>query len=224
MAGVQFSRDGALLIGHSASLSCFIVVFNSATGAIQSVRTYSTANYDNYNYLVKSIIIGSGTTPMAYVLSMYQDSTCTGQHFIKFNPLEFSATPVWAKLTTGSCNHLGLIFGRTESLLYAFSEFNSMATLSSLDSDGYQQWSYALSNGLSNTLLYFKAIDSSTDMVVATSKVEKVIKYSRILSSSASPYSVRLPDSQTYEDTTTLYSQMVRGLYISSLSTALALI
>ncbi len=163
---------------------------------------------------------------MAYVLSRYSidSSTCTGQHFIKLNPLTSSATPVWAKISTGSCRHLGLIFGRTESLLYAFSQYNSMATLSLLDSDGIQQWSYALSNGFDNTLLYFKAIDASTDMVVATSKSGTVIKYSRILSSSASPYSVQLPGSQTYQDTTTLSSQVVRGLYISSLTTTLALI
>ncbi len=79
MAGVQFSRDGALLIGHSHSYESFIAVFNSATGAIQSLRTYSTANSYNYNNLVKSIIIGSGTTPMAYVLSRYYvSSSCTG--------------------------------------------------------------------------------------------------------------------------------------------------
>jgi hypothetical protein len=69
MRGLQFSREGGLLIGHSASSSSFIVVFNSATGAIQSLRTYSTANYYNYNWNVKSIVIGSGATPMAYVLS-----------------------------------------------------------------------------------------------------------------------------------------------------------
>jgi hypothetical protein len=33
---------------------------------------------------------------------------------------------------------LGLIFGRNENLIYAFSEFNSKATLSLLDSDGNQ--------------------------------------------------------------------------------------
>ncbi len=79
MAVVQFSRDGALVIGHSHSSSSFIVVFKSASGAIQSLRTYSTKNYLNYDNLVKSIIIGSGTTPMAYVLSKYRDpSSCTG--------------------------------------------------------------------------------------------------------------------------------------------------
>jgi hypothetical protein len=104
-------------------------------------------------------------------------------------------TPVWAKISTGSWSNLGLIFGRTESLLYAFSYFNSMATLSLLDSDGNEKWSYALSDGFYYTLLYFKAIDASTDMVVATSKEGDVIKYSRILSSCASPYSVQLPDS-----------------------------
>jgi hypothetical protein len=140
---------------------------------------------------------------MSYVLSKYQDSTSyIGQHFIKFSPLTFSATPVWTKISTGSYNHLGLIFGRTESLLYAFSYYNSMATLSLLDSDGNQKWSYALSNGADNTLLYFKAIDASSDMVAATSKSGNVIMYSRILSSSASPYSV-LPDSKTYQDPTT---------------------
>jgi hypothetical protein len=71
IVGVQFSRDGALLIGHSHSYESFITVFNSATGAIQSLRTYSTANWYNYDYLFKSIIIGSGATPMAYVLSKY---------------------------------------------------------------------------------------------------------------------------------------------------------
>jgi hypothetical protein len=69
MRGVQFSRDGALLIGHSYTSLSFIVVFNSATGAIQSLRTYSAANNYNYDLYVKSIIIGSGTIPMAYVLS-----------------------------------------------------------------------------------------------------------------------------------------------------------
>jgi hypothetical protein len=114
---------------------------------------------------------------------------------MNFNPLTFSVTPVWARVTLGSCSNLGLIFGRTESLLYEFSYYNSMATLSLLDSDGSQKWSYALSNGFDNTLLKFKAIDASTDMVVATSKEGNVIKYSRILSSSEPPYSVQLPDS-----------------------------
>ena len=99
--------------------------------------------------------------------------------------------------TSGTCNNLGLIFGRTESLLYSFSEYNSMATLSLLDSDGLKKWSYALTNGFDSTLLYFKAIDSSTDMVVASSKSGAIIMYSRIISSSISPYTVR-PGSLTY--------------------------
>ncbi len=97
-------------------------------------------------------------------------------HFIKFNPLTLSPTPVWAKMSTGSCYNLGLIFGRTESLLYAFSGYNSMATLSLLDSDGNQKWSYELSNSNTNSLLYLKAIDASTDMVVATSIENSVFK------------------------------------------------
>ncbi len=47
---LQFSTDGALLIGHSGlSISNFIIVFNSATGTVVSTRAYSTASYDNYD-------------------------------------------------------------------------------------------------------------------------------------------------------------------------------
>ena len=40
--GVQFSTDGALLIAHSISNSTFIVVFDVATGAVKSARSYSS--------------------------------------------------------------------------------------------------------------------------------------------------------------------------------------
>jgi hypothetical protein len=84
-------------------MSSFIVVFNSATGAIVSSRGYSTASYDNYDKRIKSILVGSGAAPMAYVLSKFQAKlTCSSQHFLKFNPLIFSSTPVWAKKTLTS--------------------------------------------------------------------------------------------------------------------------
>jgi hypothetical protein len=41
ISGIQLSRDGALLIAHSHSIASFIVVFKTATGEIQTVRTYS---------------------------------------------------------------------------------------------------------------------------------------------------------------------------------------
>ena len=41
IAALQFSTDGTLLIGHSKSTSTFIIVFNSATGAVVSTRGYS---------------------------------------------------------------------------------------------------------------------------------------------------------------------------------------
>jgi hypothetical protein len=37
---VQFSTDGTLLITHSESNPCFIVVFDVATGAVKSARKY----------------------------------------------------------------------------------------------------------------------------------------------------------------------------------------
>jgi hypothetical protein len=96
--GVQFSTDGALLIVHSSSVYSFIAVINTSTGNILSARTYSSGGYYNYNNLVKSMLVSSGASPMAYVLSNYETlSSCTGQHLFKFNPLTFSSTPDWIK-------------------------------------------------------------------------------------------------------------------------------
>jgi hypothetical protein len=77
--GVQFSTDGALLIVHSSSASSFIVVFNVTSGNVLSARRYSTGGDYNYNYLVKSMLVSSGASPMAYVLSDYNvGGSCTG--------------------------------------------------------------------------------------------------------------------------------------------------
>jgi hypothetical protein len=67
--GVQFSNDGALLIVHSYSPSSFIVVFRVSSGNVLTARTYSSDGYYNYNNLIKSMIVSSGASPMAYVLS-----------------------------------------------------------------------------------------------------------------------------------------------------------
>jgi hypothetical protein len=70
--GVQFSTDGALLIVHGSSyLNSFIAVINTSTGNILSARAYSDGGYYNYNYLYKSMLVSSGASPMAYVLSNY---------------------------------------------------------------------------------------------------------------------------------------------------------
>ena len=71
MTGVQFSTDGALLIAHGYSNSNFIVVIDVSSGNILSARSYSAGGYNNYNNLVKSILVSSGASPMAYVLSNY---------------------------------------------------------------------------------------------------------------------------------------------------------
>ena len=81
MNSVYFSSDGSLLIAHSGtSPSNFIVVFNVSTGNILSARNYSAGGYDNYNYHIWSIVLSSGASPMAYVLSNYKidATTCTG--------------------------------------------------------------------------------------------------------------------------------------------------
>jgi hypothetical protein len=80
MYGVQFSTNGTLIISHSYfSSKCFIVVMNSSNGNIFSARRYSNGGYSNYNNLVRSMLISSGGSPMAYVLSNYNNAgTITG--------------------------------------------------------------------------------------------------------------------------------------------------
>jgi hypothetical protein len=144
--GVQFSNDGAILIAHSnVSTNEYIVIFNVVTGAVLSARSYSSNAFYNYNRLIKSMVISSGASPMAYVLSNYQSPflPCTGQHFFKFDPTTFTAHPSsWTKKTTGTtnCGHQGLTFGRSESVLYAFSWFNSLSTVTLLDTAGNSIW------------------------------------------------------------------------------------
>ncbi len=88
---------------------------------------------------------------MGYVLSDYKDNNqvCTGQHFFKFDPK--TITSFWTKKTTGSsinnCGHLGLTFGRTESVLYAFSWFNYLSTVTMLDAAGNPIWQYSTTAG-----------------------------------------------------------------------------
>jgi hypothetical protein len=78
--GVQFSTDGALLIAHCVSYPSFIVVFDVATGAVKSARRYSSGGTWNYNNYIKSMVISSGSSPMAYVLSdLRSGEFCTGQ-------------------------------------------------------------------------------------------------------------------------------------------------
>jgi len=72
IGGAQFSTDGALLIVHSyLSINSFIVVFNVSSGSVLSARSYSSGGYYNYNNLVKSMLVSSSPSPMAYVLSNY---------------------------------------------------------------------------------------------------------------------------------------------------------
>ena len=52
--------------------------------------------------------------------------------------------PIWSKKTSGStsdnCGHLGLTFGRSQLLLYAFSWFNGKSTVSLVDTSGISLW------------------------------------------------------------------------------------
>jgi len=90
IGGVQFSTNGALLIVHGISGSSFIVIFNVSRGNVLSARQYSEFGNHNYNHLLKSMLVSSGASPMAYVLSNYKTYTeLIGQHLFKFDPLTF---------------------------------------------------------------------------------------------------------------------------------------
>ncbi len=132
---------------HGWGSNGFITVFNAVNGAVVSGREYSSSGYRNYNDKVRSMVLGRGTAAKAYVLSNYRTSTAEiSQHLIAFDPLTFSTTPLWVKMTLVSGGsdhaHLGLTFGRGESFLYAFSFYNSKATLSLLDISGNSLWQY----------------------------------------------------------------------------------
>jgi len=83
------------------SSNCFIVVFDKQTGIIKTARSYSAGGYNNYNYLVRSILVSSAPSSMAFILSNYKTSStsasCTGQLLFKFDPVNFSTAPVWIK-------------------------------------------------------------------------------------------------------------------------------
>ena len=88
------------------------------------------------------MLVSSGASPMAYILSNYDVVSCTGQRLFKFDPLKFSSAAVWIKNTLGTtnCGHLGLVFGRSELFLYAFSWYDSLSTVSLLDTNGNSKW------------------------------------------------------------------------------------
>jgi hypothetical protein len=97
------------------------------------------------------MLISSRPSQMAYVLSNYRSSTsCTGQLLFKFDPKTIAAS-VWSKKTKlsslNNCYHLGLTFGRSETMLYAFSNYNSLSTITLLDIRGNSIWQYSTTTG-----------------------------------------------------------------------------
>jgi hypothetical protein len=70
-------------------------------------------------------------------------------------------------------------------------------------------------------MIEFKEIDSSTDMIIATSGYD-FINYNRIISSSTSPYSVA--ESKTFRDPTSSTTRILYALYIVGQNNAVSLI
>ena len=146
----------------------------------------------------------------------------------KFDPLTFSIPAAWIKITSGilssnNCGHLGLVLGRSESLLYAFSWYNGKSTVSLLDSDGNSKWQYSTPDGSStlSNMIKYKQIDSAIDMVIATSG-DFYINYNRIIHLSSSPYSVG--STVTFRDPTGNSNRRLYALYIIDNENAVSLI
>lgn len=153
-----------------------------------SARSYSSNGYYNYDAQIKSLLISGAYPQYAYVLSNDKTSlSCLGNQLFKFNSRIFSSVPIWSKKTSGStsdnCGHLGLTFGRNEQFLYTISWFNLITLVTLFDTNGNSFWSLKTegSNSVSSLITY-KKIDSSKDLVLATSGAG-VIKYNRIISS-----------------------------------------
>ena len=70
-------------------------------------------------------------------------------------------------------------------------------------------------------MINYMEINASTDMIVATSG-SSYINYNRIISSSASPYSVT--ESKTFRDPTSSTSRRLYALYIVSQNNVVSLI
>jgi hypothetical protein len=77
-------------------------------------------------------------------------------------------------------------------VLYAFSWFNSLSTVSFLDTTGNSIWQYSTTGGhqTEGNLIKYKEIDAATDMIIATSGEGSSINYNRIFSSTSSNYVV----------------------------------
>ena len=126
---------------------------------------------------------------------------------------------------------MGLVFGRTESLLYAFSRYN-LSSISSivslLDTDGNFKWQYSTPNGGANSnMIKYKQIDAVTDMVIATSG-STFINYNRIFHytnpSTTPPYFVDTVRSKTFRDPALSSSRKLYALYIIDVDNAVSLI
>jgi hypothetical protein len=148
----------------------------------------------------------------------------------KFNPLTFSSAAVWIKETLLStppddCGHLGLVFGRSESFLYAFSWYDGKSTVSLLDLDGNSKWQYSTPDGHSSlsSMIKYKQIDLATDMVIATSG-SSYINYNRIIHSSSSPYPLDTLRSKTYRDPASSSTQRLYAFCIIDVDNAVSLI
>ncbi len=72
--------------------------------------------------MIKSIIISSGSSPTAYVLSKYDQilGSCSGNQVFAFDPLTVTSA-IWAKVTDSCELHSGITFGRDENIVYAYS-------------------------------------------------------------------------------------------------------
>ncbi len=72
-------------------------------GSILSTRRYSIGGNDNQGNYKRSMVISSGASPMAYILSNFNKPDNWELRLYKFDPLKFTNNPVWV-MGASSCS------------------------------------------------------------------------------------------------------------------------
>lgn len=111
------------------------MIFDSNDGTIKTSIMFEGSGI-TVDRLLKTIIISSGATPIAYMVTKHKPNyLCSGNKVFSFDPLTFSPNARWVKIINpaDSCNYLGISFGWSESIIYAYNEQSSNLKLSRID-------------------------------------------------------------------------------------------
>lgn len=115
------------------------------------------------------------SSPKAFVVSLDQPSSgCTGNQVFSFDPMTYTTSARWAKRIPTYCSYLGIIFGSSVNIVYAYSFHSSTLKVSRIDdTSGYLlSWTYGFagnSNPLYASISHKSAINSNNDDMLVVS-------------------------------------------------------